>query len=71
MHIPFSDHSSIMLNLQSLDQLKRSGPGFWKFNANILEDEKYVKEMRENILSFGEKYNDVTILQEKSKNRKR
>ena len=62
MHIPFSDHSSIMLNLQSLDQRKRSGPGFWKFNANLLEDEKYVKEMRENILSFREKYNDVTDL---------
>ena len=45
MHIPFSDHSSIMLNLQSLDQQKRSGPGFWKFNANLLEDEKCVKEM--------------------------
>ena len=62
MHIPFSDHSSIMLNLQSLDQRKRSGPGFWKFNANLLEDEKCVKEMRENILSFREKYNDVTDL---------
>ena len=51
-----------MLNLQSVGQCKRSGPGFWKFNANLLEDEKYVKEMRENILSFREKYNDVTDL---------
>ena len=62
MHIPFSDHSSIMLNLQSLDLRKRSDPGFWKFNANLLEDEKYVKEMRGNILSFREKYSDVTAL---------
>ena len=44
-----------MLKLQSLDQRKRSSPGSWKFNANLLEDEKYVKEMRENILSFREK----------------
>ena len=62
MHTPLSDHSSIMLNLQSLDQRKRSGPGFWKFNANLLEDEKYVKEIQENIFSFREKYNDVTDL---------
>ena len=62
MHTPFSDHSSIMLNLQSLDQHKRSGPGFWKFNANLLEDEKHVKEMPENILYLREKYNDVTDL---------
>ena len=41
MHAPLSDHSFIMLNLQLLDQRKRSGPaGFWKFNANLLEDEK-------------------------------
>ena len=62
MHTPFSDHSSIMLNLQSLDQRKRSGPGFWKFNANLLEDERYVKEMRKNISCFREKYNAVTDL---------
>ena len=51
-----------MLNLQSLDQCNRSGPGFWKFNANLLEDEKYVTEIQENTLSFREKYNDVTDL---------
>ena len=62
VHTPFSDHSSVMLNLQSLDQLKRFGPGFWKFNANLLEDEKYVKEMRKNISCFREKYNAVTDL---------
>ena len=62
VHTPFSDHSSVMLNLQSLDQRKRFGPGFWKFNANLLEDEKYVKEMRKNISCFREKYNAVTDL---------
>ena len=63
MHTPFSDHSSIILNMQSLDQRKRSGAGFWKFNANLLEDEKYyVKEMRKNISCFIEKYNAVTDL---------
>ena len=61
MHTPFSDHSSIMFNLQSLDQRKRSGPGFWKFNANLLEDERYV-EMRRNISCFREKYSAVTDL---------
>ena len=43
MHTPFSDHSAIMLNIQTLDQLKKSGPGFWKFNASFLEDKEYVK----------------------------
>ena len=41
MHTPFSDHYFITLNLQSVNQPKRSGPGFWEFNASLLEDEKY------------------------------
>ena len=62
MHTPFSDHSAIMLNIQSLDQRKKSGPGFWKFNANLLEDKEYVKKMCENIPAFIEKYRDVSDL---------
>ena len=41
MHTPFSDQYSIMLHLQSVDKPKRSGPGFWEFNASLFEDEKY------------------------------
>ena len=41
MHTPLSDHYFITLNLQSVNQPKRSDPGFWEFNASLLEDEKY------------------------------
>ena len=44
MYTPFSDHSAYMLNIQSFDQRKKSGPGFWKFNASLLEDKEYVKK---------------------------
>ena len=44
MHTPFSDHSAIMLNIQSFDQRKKSGPEFWKFNASLLEDKEYFKK---------------------------
>ena len=62
MHTPFSDHSAIMLNIQSFDQRKKSGPGFWKFNESLLEDKEYVKKMCENIPAFIEKYKDVSDL---------
>ena len=62
MHTPFSDHSAIMLNIQSFDQRKKSGPGFWKFNASLLEDKEYVQKMCENIPAFIEKYRDVSDL---------
>ncbi len=51
-----------MLTLQSNDQCKRPGPGFWKFNARLLEDKEYVEKMRENIPLFREKYSGVTDL---------
>ena len=41
MNTPFSDHSATMLNIQSFDQRKKSGPGFWKFNASLLEDKEF------------------------------
>ena len=62
MNTPFSDHSAIMLNIQSADQRKKSGPGFWKFNASLLEDKEYVQKMCLNIPALIEKYKDVTDL---------
>ena len=55
MHTPFSDHSAIMLNIQSVDQRKKSGPGFWKFNASFLEDNEYVAKMCVNIYSDSQR----------------
>ena len=62
MHTPFSDHSAIMLNIQSFYQREKSGPGFWKFNASLLEDKGYVEKMCDNIPAFIEKYRDVSDL---------
>ena len=62
MHTPFSDHFAIMLNIQSFEQRKKSGPGFWKFNTSLLEDKEYVEKMCESIPAFKEKYKDVTDL---------
>ena len=62
MHNPFPDHSAIMLRIQSFDQRKKSGPGFWKFNASLLEDKEYVTKMCENIPAFIEKYKVVSDL---------
>ena len=59
MHSPFSDHSAIMLNIQSFDQRKKPGPGLLKFNASLLEDKEYVEKMRQNIPAFIEKHKDV------------
>ena len=62
IHTPFSDHSAIVLNIQSFDQRKKPGPGFWKFNASLLEDKEYVEKMRQNIPAFIEKHRDVLDL---------
>ena len=62
MHTPFSDHSAIVLNIQSFDQRKKPGPGFWKFNASLLEDKEYVEKMRQNIPAFIEKHRNVLDL---------
>ena len=62
MHTSLSDHSAIVLNIQSFDQRKKLGPGFWKFNASLLEDKEYVENMRQNIPAFIEKHRDVLDL---------
>ena len=36
----------------------KQGPGLWKFNNFLLEDEKYVKLIRENFTCISEKYKD-------------
>ena len=43
-----SDHSAISLTLNKQDDDIR-GPGFWKFNCQLLEDENYVAEVEKMI----------------------
>ena len=48
MNIKFgikTDHSAITLSIRN-DATPFKGPGFWKFNTSLLEDENYVSEMK-------------------------
>ena len=50
------DHRAVKLTLNP-PHVKR-GPGLWKFN-NSLEDEKYVKVIREYFTCISEKYSNL------------
>ena len=48
------DHKAVKLKLNSPDN--KRGPGLWKFNNSLLDDEGYVTLIRENYSSISEKY---------------
>lgn len=50
-----TDHSVITLNIKGKGFEDR-GPGFWKFNSSLLEDEEFVLKTKQNILQLKEKY---------------
>ena len=49
------DHKMIYLNL-SLPHNTKRGPGFWKFNNTLLNDEEYTFKIRELVPRLREKY---------------
>ena len=52
VYTPETDHSAILLHIKS-DELKhKRGPGFWKFNQSLLQDEIYVSNLRTEIPNF-------------------
>jgi len=51
-----SDHSAIILNLQSKEYIQR-GLGFWKINNSLLGDEKFIQELSNRIPDFKTKHN--------------
>lgn len=57
-HSVKSDHSVILLNINSALHANR-GPGFWKFNASLLEDICFVNRVHENLKTLKEKYTDL------------
>ena len=59
---PNTDHSAVQLNLISEESKQKKGPGFWKFNYSLLEDNQYVSQLRENISEFKSKHQDVEDL---------
>jgi hypothetical protein len=52
VHAPGSDHCAVKLFIQSDCLNKKAGPGLWKFNSSLLEDEEYINEFKENIKSY-------------------
>ena len=48
------DHKAVKLQL-TIPQGKR-GPGLWKFNNSLLEDEDYIKLIKENFPVISEKW---------------
>ena len=56
IHAPSSDHCAVKLFIQSEVLNKKPGPGFWKFNGSLLEDEVYIKEIKNNIKTYRDKY---------------
>ena len=56
VHVPGSDHCAVKLFIQSDSLNKKAGPGFWKFNSSLLEDEEYINEFKANIKNYRNKY---------------
>ena len=56
IHAPGSDHCAVKLFIQSEALNKKPGPGFWKFNSSLLENEAYINELKENIKAYRNKY---------------
>ena len=53
------DHKSIYLNLEIKNEFKR-GPGLWKFDNTLLEDENFKEFVTIKYLQILEKYSEVT-----------
>ena len=49
-----SDHKAVKLKLNNSNNER--GPGLWKFNNSLLDDDGYVTLIRENYSSISEKY---------------
>lgn len=50
-----SDHSLLKLQINNSKQF-RTGKGFWKFNSSLLQDTKYVNDIKEIIQTCGKNY---------------
>ena len=52
------DHKTVLLSLHWTKVVPR-GPGFWKFNNALLEDNNFVEQMRQRYSGFPETYNYI------------
>ena len=56
---PNTDQSAVVTLVQSGELSRKPGPGFWKFNSSLLEDNEYVNGIRKCIESAKDKYKDI------------
>ena len=54
-----SDHSIISLTLLR-NTNKKKGPGLWKFNAALLQNNEYVEMLKNKLTFWNSKYKDIT-----------
>ena len=52
------DHQAIYMSLSWRNETPR-GPGLWKFNNTLLDDEQYLASIRETYVSASDMYSDV------------
>ena len=55
----YSDHSAVSLSLSFHKPGPPRGPGFWKFNNSLLDDNSYVEKLCFLIPQVAQKYQDV------------
>ena len=51
------DHKAVVLDIKILSE--KRGPGLWKFNNSLVEDNEYVELIEENYAAICEKYSDL------------
>ena len=54
-----SDHSPIYAEFQYKNDQKSSGPGFWKFNNSLLDNEEFVTHLKFSLIYAKEKHRDI------------
>ncbi|KAL9987009.1 hypothetical protein ACROYT_G001243 [Oculina patagonica] len=54
-----SDHSPIYVEIQYENSQKKPGPGFWKFNNSLLENEEFVLNLKFFLIHAKEKHSYI------------
>ena len=53
-----SDHSAILMHLKQ-NAVYARGNGYWKYNVALNKDEEYVKKMKQKLVEWKAKYNEI------------
>ena len=51
------DHKAIVLDIKILSE--KLGPGLWKFNNSLVEENEYAELIEENYTAIGEKCSEL------------